>query len=45
MIPFLDLHKVNARFEDEFALKFKSFLNSGYYILGNEVKTFEIIKC
>ena len=41
MIPFLDLHKVNARFEDEYALKFKSFLNSGYYILGNEVSTFE----
>ncbi len=41
MIPFLDLHKVNARFEDEYALKFKSFLDSGYYILGNEVKTFE----
>lgn len=41
MIPFLDLHKVNARFEDEYNSKFKSFLNSGYYILGNEVASFE----
>ncbi|WP_033959009.1 DegT/DnrJ/EryC1/StrS family aminotransferase [Psychroserpens jangbogonensis] len=41
MIPFLDVHKVNARFEDEYSSKFKSFLDSGYYILGNEVKTFE----
>lgn len=41
MIPFLDVHKINARFEDEYASKFKSFLNSGHYILGNEVKAFE----
>ena len=41
MIPFLDLHKVNARFEDEYISKFKSFLNSGYYILGSEVQSFE----
>ncbi|WP_040251527.1 DegT/DnrJ/EryC1/StrS family aminotransferase [Psychroserpens mesophilus] len=41
MIPFLDVHKVNARFEDEFNSKFKSFLNSGHYILGSEVSSFE----
>jgi len=41
MISFLDLHKINARFEDEFSSKFKSFLDSGYYILGSEVNTFE----
>lgn len=41
MIPFLDLHKVNARFEEEFNSKFKSFLNSGSYILGQEVESFE----
>ncbi|WCO00835.1 DegT/DnrJ/EryC1/StrS family aminotransferase [Psychroserpens ponticola] len=41
MIKFLDLHKINARFENEFSSKFKSFLDSGYYILGNEVNTFE----
>jgi len=41
MIPFLDLHKINARFEAEFQLRFKAFLDSGYYILGNNVKAFE----
>jgi dTDP-4-amino-4,6-dideoxygalactose transaminase len=41
MIKFLDLHKVNKRFEDEFQEKFKTFLDSGYYILGNEVEEFE----
>ena len=41
MIPFLDLQKINARFETAFAEKFKAFLESGYYILGDEVKQFE----
>ncbi|MFK7782210.1 DegT/DnrJ/EryC1/StrS family aminotransferase [Psychroserpens sp.] len=41
MIPFLDLYKINARFEEEYTYKFKNFIDSGYYILGNEVKTFE----
>ena len=41
MIPFLDLHKINTRFEAEFQLRFKAFLDSGYYILGNNVKAFE----
>lgn len=41
MIPFLDLHKINARFETEFQQRFKDFLDSGYYILGNQVKVFE----
>ncbi len=41
MIPFLDLHKINARYEDSFKAAFQSFLDSGYYILGNEVKKFE----
>lgn len=41
IIPFLDLHKVNARFEIMFQERFKSFLASGNYILGEEVKTFE----
>lgn len=41
MIKFLDLHKLNARFENEYTSKLKTFLNSGHYILGNEVKTFE----
>ncbi len=41
MISFLDLHKINARFETEFQEAFKGFLDSGYYILGNRVREFE----
>lgn len=41
MIPFLDLHKINGRFEPEFKKQFSEFLDSGYYILGNEVSAFE----
>ncbi|MCK7591503.1 DegT/DnrJ/EryC1/StrS family aminotransferase [Subsaxibacter sp. CAU 1640] len=41
MIKFLDLHKVNVRFEAEFQEAFKRFLDSGHYILGNELTTFE----
>ncbi len=41
MIPFLDLHTYNKRFENDFQKKFNSFLASGHYILGNEVKAFE----
>ncbi|MBO3097632.1 DegT/DnrJ/EryC1/StrS family aminotransferase [Gelidibacter pelagius] len=42
MIKFLDLHKINARFETDFQERFKSFLNSGHYILGSEVERFEM---
>lgn len=41
MIPFVDLHAINARFEYEFKIGFQDFLDSSYYILGNQVKTFE----
>lgn len=41
MIPFLDLHKINARFENDFQTRFKAFLDSGYYILGTQVAAFE----
>lgn len=41
MIPFLDLHSINHRFEEEFQKRFKQFLDSGYYILGNSVSKFE----
>jgi len=41
MIPFLDLHKVNERFEADFQQRFKVFLDAGYYILGDQVKAFE----
>ena len=42
MIPFLDLQKVNAPYESAFQDKLKSVLKSGWYILGNEVKEFEM---
>ena len=41
MIKFLDLHKINSRYEKEFSTKFTAFLESGYYILGKEVDSFE----
>ena len=41
MIKFLDLHKINARFKDEFTLQLNNFLESGNYILGNNVSSFE----
>ena len=41
MIKFLDLHKINARFEPQLQRTFQEFLNSGHYILGKEVATFE----
>ncbi|MBQ0788135.1 MAG: DegT/DnrJ/EryC1/StrS family aminotransferase, partial [Oceanihabitans sp.] len=41
MIKFLDLHKINARFEVQFQEQFQKFLDSGYYILGKQVVAFE----
>jgi dTDP-4-amino-4,6-dideoxygalactose transaminase len=41
MIKFLDLKKINAPYETAFQEKLKSFLEEGWYILGNEVTTFE----
>lgn len=41
MIPFLDLQKINARFEKQFQSEFRSFLDSGHYILGTKVTAFE----
>ena len=41
MIKFLDLQKVNARFEDNFQEVFKEFLLGGQYILGEGLKRFE----
>ena len=41
MIPFLDLKKVNARYEAAFQEKLKSVLDKGWYILGDEVSAFE----
>ncbi|AJD05252.1 DegT/DnrJ/EryC1/StrS family aminotransferase [Campylobacter lari] len=41
MISFLDLHKINARFEDEIKDKINEVINSGWYILGKECVNFE----
>lgn len=41
MIPFLDLKKINLRYETVFQEKLKAVMNSGWFILGNEVKVFE----
>lgn len=41
MINFLDLKKINAPYEAAFQDKLKLVLDNGWYILGNEVATFE----
>ena len=41
MIPFLDLHKINEQYQEDFKNQFTSFLKSGNYILANEVDSFE----
>lgn len=41
MIKFLDLHQINLPYQEVFQEKTKAFLDKGWYILGNEVKTFE----
>ncbi|MGN7761966.1 DegT/DnrJ/EryC1/StrS family aminotransferase [Paenibacillus sp. 22594] len=41
MIPFLDLKKINLRHEEAILDCVHKVLNSGWYILGEEVKTFE----
>jgi dTDP-4-amino-4,6-dideoxygalactose transaminase len=41
MIQFLDLKKINLPYETAFQEKLKSVLEKGWYILGNEVATFE----
>ena len=41
MINFLDLKKINDSFEPELSLSIKRVLDSGWYLLGNEVKKFE----
>lgn len=41
MIKYLDLHKVNQRFKNRYQESFESFLDSGWYIKGNQVLSFE----
>lgn len=41
MVKFLDLQKINLQYEEEFSAAFQRVLNSGWFILGEEVKKFE----
>ncbi|MCG9793238.1 DegT/DnrJ/EryC1/StrS family aminotransferase [Flavobacterium algicola] len=41
MISFLDLKKINKPYEPLFQEKLKSFLEKGWYVLGDEVTAFE----
>lgn len=40
-IPYENLNLLNKEFETKFQEKFKTFLENGWYILGNEVNDFE----
>jgi dTDP-4-amino-4,6-dideoxygalactose transaminase len=42
MIPFIDLQSVNARYTDELTDALNRIAHSGSYILGQEVKKFEL---
>lgn len=41
MIPFLNLQQLNAPYKERFQKRFTSFLDSGYFILGEKVSEFE----
>ncbi len=41
MIPFLDVKAINARDRDELVAAFTRVLDSGWYVLGEEVAAFE----
>lgn len=41
MIPFLDIKSINAQHRSELVAAFERVLDSGWYILGDEVKAFE----
>ncbi len=41
MIPFLNLRAINKRFEKQFQERFQVFMDSGHYILGKELESFE----
>jgi len=40
-VPFLNLHVVNSRFRDELVEAARRVIDSGWYILGEEMKAFE----
>ena len=41
MIKFLDLHKVNLPYQAAFQEKMQELLDKGWFVLGDEVQTFE----
>jgi len=41
MIPFLDLKKINAQYQTELKEACSRVIDSGWYVLGNEVNEFE----
>src|SRR5690606_35725213 len=41
MIRFLDLKKVNAKYQKEFKKQFDNFLRTGNYIMGEQTASFE----
>ena len=41
MIPFLDLKKINAQYAEELKIAVSRVIDSGWYILGDEVEAFE----
>jgi len=41
LIPFLDLNKINLRFEKEFLQATKCIIRNGFFVLGEQVHTFE----
>lgn len=42
MIKFLDLKKINQSFEPELTFVIKNVVDSGWYLLGEELKAFEL---
>ena len=41
MIKFLDLKKINKKYQEELKVAANRVIDSGWYILGNELKSFE----
>ncbi len=41
MIPFLDIKAINSRYRDDLVEAARRVIDSGWYVLGNEVKAFE----
>ena len=41
MVPFLDLQSIQLEHRDQLAAAFERVLNSGWYVLGDEVQRFE----